>query len=409
MTWFALVAIALAGAAVLFLVVPLLRPRRVSAASQRGANISIFRDQAGELERDLHSGALGAAQFSQARAELEQRLLDELPGNAQPASSDVRPARRAAWTVAVALPVCAALLYLYLGNPAALTAPKRGAPEAPSITAEQFRDMTEKLASRLEKQPNDPVGWMMLGRAYKALERYTDAVHALQQAEKLEPRNADILVEYAEALALERGRTLEGEPTRLLERALQIAPDNEKALTLAGAAAFGRNDYAGAVRYWQRLVAKLPADSELARALSTGIAEAKARSAGGTPAAPSTAQREGGASKTVRGTVRLSPALATRVSPEDTLFVFARAAEGPKMPLAVLKRQVKDLPLAFELSDSMAMTPGLELSSFPRVVVGARISKSGSALAQAGDLQGQSQVVAPGAKGVLVTIDSASR
>ena len=408
MTWFALVAIALAGAAILFLVVPLLRPRRVSAASQRGANISIFRDQAGELERDLHSGALGAAQFSQARAELEQRLLDELPGTAQPAPADVRPARRAAWAVAVGLPVCAALLYLYLGNPAALTAPKRGAPEAPSITAEQFRDMTEKLASRLEKQPNDPVGWMMLGRAYKALERYTDAVHALQQAEKLEPRNADILVEYAEALALERGRTLEGEPTRLLERALQIAPDNEKALTLAGAAAFGRNDYAGAVRYWQRLVAKLPADSELAHALSTGIAEAKARSVGGTSAAPSTTQREGGSSKTVHGTVRLSPALATQVSPEDTVFVFARAAEGPKMPLAVLKRQVKDLPLAFELNDGMAMTPGLELSSFPRVIVGARISKSGSALAQAGDLQGQSQVVAPGAKGVLVTIDSTS-
>ena len=405
MTWFALVAIALAGAAVLFLVVPLLRPRRAAAESQRGANISIFRDQAGELERDLHSGALTATQFTQARAELEQRLLDETPSAVQPAPADLSSARRAAWVVAIALPVCAALLYLYLGNPAALTAPKHSAPEA-SITAEQFRDMTEKLASRLQKQPNDAVGWMMLGRAYKALERYSDAVHALQQAEKLEPRNPDILVEYAEALALEHGRTLEGEPTRLLERALQVAPDNEKALTLAGAAAFGRNDYASAVRYWQRLVAKLPADSELARALSTGIAEAKSR-AGGTQGAPRVAQRGGGASKTVSGTVRLSPALAAQVSPEDTLFVFARAVEGPKMPLAVLKRQVKDLPLTFELSDSMAMTPGLELSSFPRVIIGARISKSGSPLPKTGDLQGQSQVVEPGAKGVQVTIDTA--
>jgi len=408
MTWFALVAIALTGTALLFLVLPLLRPWGISAESQRGANISVFRDQAGELERDLHSGALSGAQFTQARAELEQRLLDEMQSTAQPHPADRRSARRAAWTVAAALPVCAALLYLHLGNPAALTAPKRGAPEASSITAEQFRDMTEKLAARLEKQPNDAVGWMMLGRAYKALERYSEAVHALQQAEKLEPRNADILVEYAEALALERGRTLEGEPTRLLERALQIAPDNEKALTLAGAAAFGRNDYASAVRYWQRLVAKLPADSELAHALSTGIAEARARASGRTATVPRTAQREGDASKAVRGTVRLSPALATQVSPEDTLFVFARAAGGPKMPLAVLKRQVKDLPLTFELNDSMAMTPGLELSSFPRVVIGARISKSGSALPQAGDLQGQSQAVAPGAKGVLVTIDSAS-
>src|SRR5262245_38365461 len=357
MTWFALVAIALAGTAVLFLVVPLLRPARAAAESQH-ANISIFRDQAGELERDLHSGALGPGGFTQARAELEQRLLDELQSAPQSAPIELRSARRAAWTVAVALPVCAALLYLYLGNPAALTAPKHAAPDASSITAEQFRDMTAKLASRLEKQPNDAVGWMMLGRAYKALERYSDAVHALQQAEKLEPRNPDILVEYAEALALDHSRTLEGEPTRLLERALQIAPDNEKALTLAGAAAFGRNDYANAVRYWQRLVAKLPADSELAHALSTGIAEAQARASGRTATVPRTAQREGDASKAVRGTVRLSPALATQVSPEDTLFVFARAAGGPKMPLAVLKRQVKDLPLTFELNDSMAMTPG---------------------------------------------------
>jgi len=408
MTWFALVALALAGPAVLFLVVPLLRPARAAAESQRAANISIFRDQAGELERDLHSGALGPGEFTQARAELEQRLLDELQITPQPAPIELRSARRAAWTVAIALPVCAALLYLYLGNPGALTAPKHAAPDASSITAEQFREMTAKLASRLEKQPNDAIGWMMLGRAYKALERYSDAVHALQQAEKLEPRNPDVLVEYAEALALERGRTLEGEPTRLLERALQIAPDNEKALTLAGAAAFGRNDYSSAVRYWQRLVAKLPADSELAHALSTGIAEAKARAAGKTAAASSAAQGGSGTSKTVRGTVQLSPAFAAQVSPEDTLFVFARAAEGPRMPLAVLKRQVKDLPLAFELNDSMAMTPGLELSSFPRVVIGARISKSGSPLPKAGDLQGQSQVVAPGAKGVLVTIDSAS-
>src|SRR5262249_38477900 len=135
MTWFALVAIALTATAVVFLVVPLLRPGRSAAESQREANISIFRDQAGELERDLHSGTLSAAQFTQARAELEQRLLDEVQSTVQPEPAKLRSARRAALTVAVALPVCAALLYLYLGNPAALTAPKRAAPDASSITA----------------------------------------------------------------------------------------------------------------------------------------------------------------------------------------------------------------------------------------------------------------------------------
>jgi cytochrome c-type biogenesis protein CcmH len=408
MAWFALVAIALTGAAVLSLVLPLLRPARKAVDSRREANVSIYRDQFSELERDLESGTLSSSQYTQARTELEQRLLDDVEGGAQPKTEASRSARLAALAVAVAVPVCAGLLYLYLGNPEGLTAPKHTALDASSITVDQFQDMTDQLAARMEKKPDDALGWMMLGRAYKALERYPDAVKALQRAEKLEPRNPEILVEYAEALALHNGRNLEGEPSRLLERSLRIDPDNEKALTLAGTAAFARNDYATAVRHWQRLVAKLPADSELGRALSSGIADAKARAAG-KAVGEGSAQPAFDASKTVSGMVRLSPSFTAQASPEDTVFVFARAAEGPKMPLAVLKKQVKDLPLSFKLDDSMAMTPGLELSSFPRVVVVARISKSGSATPKAGDLEGHSQAVEPGASSVLVTIDSAVR
>jgi len=308
----------------------------------------------------------------------------------------------------MALPVAAAGLYWYLGNPQALTAPKRAAVDASSISAEQFKQMTEKLAARMQSKPDDPVGWMMLGRAYKALERYPDAVEALQHAEKLAPGNPEVLVEYAEALALNRAGNLDGEPTRLLDRALKISPDDQKALTLAGTAAFGRKDYASAVRYWEHLQGSVPADSELARALSSGISEAKARAAGKAPGASQT-PRQPDTAKTVSGEVRLSPALAASAAPDDAVFVFARAAEGPRMPLAVLRKQVKDLPLRFELNDSMAMTPGRELSSVERVVVGARVSKSGSATPQAGDLQGTSEVIKPGARGVLVTIDSAVR
>jgi cytochrome c-type biogenesis protein CcmH len=408
MAWFILVAIALTGAAVLFLVLPLLRPGGRAVESRREANVSVYRDQFRELERDLESGILTAEQYAQARAELEQRLLDDVEQFAQPKTRSRSSARPAALLIAVAVPVCAGLLYLHLGNPQALTAPKRAAVDASSITPDQFRDMTEKLAARMQSKPDDPVGWMMLGRAYKALERYPDAVKALQKAERLEPRNPEILVDYAEAMALDRASNLEGEPTRLLERALQIAPDNQKALTLAGTAAFARQDYPAAIRYWQRLAANVPADSELGRALSSGIAQAKARATGKVPEA-NQAQRRSDASKTVSGVVRLSPALAAKAAPEDAVFVFARAAQGPKMPLAVMRKQVKDLPLNFELDDSMAMTSSLELSSFPRVVVGARISKSGSATPKAGDLEGASQAVEPGASGVLVIIDRAVR
>ncbi|HTS55282.1 MAG TPA: c-type cytochrome biogenesis protein CcmI [Burkholderiales bacterium] len=405
MAWFALVAIALTGTVVVFLVFALLRSNRNAMDSRREANVSIYRDQFSELERDLESGTLDSSQYVQARAELEQRLLDDVQGATQSKTEAARSARMAALIVAIMVPLGAGLLYLHLGNPEGLTAPKRSVADASSITVDQFKDMTEKLAARLERKPDDAVGWMMLGRAYKVLERYPDAVKALQRAEELEPRNPEILVDYAEALALDNGHNLEGEPTRLLERSLQIAPDNEKALTLAGTAAFARSDYASAVRHWQRLVAKLPADSELGRALSSGIAEAKARAAG-KAALGNPARRPSDASKSVSGTVRLSPLLVARASPDDTVFIFVRAAEGPKMPLAVLKKQVKDLPLSFKLDDSMSMTPGLELSAFARVVVGARISKSGSATPKAGDLEGKSRAVEPGASGVQVTIDS---
>ena len=408
MAWFALIAIAFAGAAVLFLVFPLLRPRRAAPESRRDANALVYRDQFRELERDLDSGTLTSEQYTYARAELERRLLDDVESGAQTTARAPGASRGTALVVAVALPVCAALLYLYLGNPHALTAPKHASVDASSISVDQFKQMTEKLAARLQSNPDDPVGWMMLGRAYKALERYPDAVEALRHAEKLAPRNPEVLVEYAEALALSRGGNLEGEPRRLLDRALEISPDDQKALTLAGTAAFGHKDYAAAVRYWERLQASVSADSELGRALSSGIAEAKARAGGRVPDASQTPRRPD-ADKTVSGMVRLSPALAASAAPDDAVFVFARAAEGPRMPLAVLRKQVKDLPLRFELNDSMAMTPGRELSSVERVVVGARVSKSGSATPQAGDLEGTSQVIRPGARGVIIIIDSAVR
>jgi cytochrome c-type biogenesis protein CcmH len=340
----------------------------------------VYRDQFKELERDFETGTLTADQYAHAGSELERRLLDDVESGTQETTRGSGSARRTALAVGVALPITAAMLYLYLGNPRALTVSKHPPVDASSVSVEQFKQMTEKLATRMQSNPDDPVGWMMLGRAYKALERYPDAVEALQRAEKLAPRNPEVLVEYAEALALSRAGNLEGEPRRLLDRALQISPNDPKALTLAGTAAFGHKDYAAAVRYWERLQASVPSDSELGRVLSSGIAEAKARAGSRVPAEASQTPRRPDAAKTVSGTVRLSPALAANAAPDDAVFVFARAAEGPRMPLAVLRKQVKDLPLRFELNDSMAMTPGRELSSVERVVVGARVSKSSRVL-----------------------------
>jgi cytochrome c-type biogenesis protein CcmH len=193
------------------------------------------------------------------------------------------------------------------------------------------------------------------------------------------------------------GQSLEGRPLELINQALALDPNNHKALWLAGTAAYERADYRGALDYWRRLYALVPKDSEAARAMESNIAEAEGLlgevpRAGAAPSGP--AARTAAA---VRGTVRLDQALRARVQDTDTVFVFAQAPSGPRLPLAVMRAQVKDLPLQYALDDSMAMDPSMNLSRFSEVVVVARISKGDSAAPQSGDLQGRSTLVRPSA------------
>jgi cytochrome c-type biogenesis protein CcmH len=189
-----------------------------------------------------------------------------------------------------------------------------------------------------------------------------------------------------------------------VKRALAIDPDQWKALALAGTAALERKDYKQAIAYWERLRKVLPPDSGMEQSVEASIAEARAL-AGAKPAPKAKARVA--SSKEVTGKVSLAQGLAARAAPTDTVFIFARAANGPPMPLAVLRKQVRDLPLEFTLDDTMAMSPSLKLSDFPEVIVGARISRSGSATAQSGDLRGQSKPVKVGTTGIAIVIDSA--
>ena len=404
MTWFVIVAGLLTIAALLFILWPLIRPALRQNDSARSVGLSIYRDQFAELERDLTAGTLGQEQYDAARAELERRMLDEMSAVA-PATVPQRSGRYLAVGIAIALPVVVGLLYWHLGQPQGIGAAHHAAPEPSSLTLDDFKAMTQKLAERMAKNPDDPVGWLMLGRAYKALQRFPEAEQALAEADRRKPNDPEILVEYGEAMALTHGRHLAGAPMRLVERALKIDPDNQRALTLAGSAAFEAHDYRHAIGYWERLLKQPGLDPELGQALQAGIAQARLLQAGGASppkvaASPTTAGKE-----TIRGEVKLNEALASRASPDDSVFIFARAAQGPPMPLAVVRKQVKDLPVRFTLDDSMAMVPNLKLSAFPEVVITARISKSGSAKAQSGDLQGASQSVKPGTSGVVIAID----
>jgi cytochrome c-type biogenesis protein CcmH len=386
MTVFWLIGAALAAAALAWLLWPLLRAKPGGPVSRKAVNVSIYRDQLRELESDLAAGTLAQADYERSRAELEARLLEDVREPEAQVQAGPRPAgRRTALALGAALPALALAVYLAVGNPGAL---KREAEHA--ATVEQLETMVARLAARLRDTPDDAQGWQLLGRSYAALGRFQESVDAYAKAAARAPRDPDLLVDFADVLAMARGQRLAGEPERLVQRALEIDPQNLKGLALAGSAAFERKDFAQAAAYWQRMLPLVPAGSEDARVIQQNVAEAR---------------QLAGSAKVLQGTVSLSPKLRDKAAPDDVVFVFARAAEGPPMPLAVARARVRDLPYSFRLDDSMAMTPAMTLSAFPRVVVGARVSKSGNATPQPGDLQGASAPVANDAGEVRVVID----
>jgi cytochrome c-type biogenesis protein CcmH len=390
MTAFWIFGAALALLALVLLLRPLLRSRKSEKIGRAEANISIYRDHLRELDVDLAEGKLTAADHARSRAELDARLLADVaaPEAQMPAA---RPGgRRLALVLIAVVPLFAAALYLAVGNPAAL-APGS---DPHAFDSQQLTALVERLAARMRENPDDAEGWRLLGRSYAALGRFPESLDAYAKAVERKPRDADLLADMADVLATTRSERLQGEPEKLVMRALEIDPQNLKALALAGTAAFERKDFNSAARYWQRMLPLVPPESEDARSIQANIAEAQSQLKSGPPAAA------------LKGTVRLSPELKGKAAPGDVVFIFARAAQGPPMPLAVKRARVRDLPIEFALDDSMAMAPGMNLSAHGRVIVGARVSKSGDPAPKPGDLQGASAPVANDAQGVSVVIDT---
>jgi cytochrome c-type biogenesis protein CcmH len=391
--------------------------RAAAPVATDGTALAPLREQLRHLQALHDAGALGEAAYLEARVVLERRVVDSLltvPPHA-PASTDRTGQRglKLALALSLGVVVVAVAGYAWQGKPLALDAPADatmaaapGGGNAHPLTPDQIESMIDKLAARLAAQPDDADGWTMLGRSYQVLGKHQPAVDALRRALALRADDASLLADTADALAMAHGRKLDGEPAQMVVRALALEPDNVKALSLAGTIAFDRGDFSAALRHWERMQQVAP-DSELTRNVQGGIDEARLRLGDAAPplraamAAPATTVSAGTA---VSGTITLAGAVAGQARPDDTLFVFARAAEGPRMPLAILRKQVRDLPLTFTLGDAQAMSPGARLSSAARVVVGARISKSGGATPQAGDLQGFSVAVAPGASQLKIEI-----
>jgi cytochrome c-type biogenesis protein CcmH len=386
------------------------------------ANLAILREQLALADAELAAGGLSPAQHAQARSEIERRALEEATA-LEPTRQPQRALRTAVLT-GLAVPLLAVGLYGVLGDSRVLAPqPVAAQGEAGGVSMEEVEAMVAKLAQRLESaqdaQAVDPKAWEMLARSYAVMQRFGDAAKAYAKANQLTPDNAQLLADHADVLAMLPDASATEESARLIKRALQIDPANLKALALAGRAAYERKDMSAALRYWTLARQAAPEGSEFAAGLDRSLdmvrSEAPAASAGPAVQLPGVGAGAGNpvqkaatgtSAGTVSGVLRLDPALAGRVAPDDTVFIFARPAQGPRMPLAVLRRKASELPINFMLDDSTAMSKELRLSGFEQVIVGARISRSGNATPQSGDFTGQSGPLKTGAAGIALLIDS---
>jgi cytochrome c-type biogenesis protein CcmH len=429
MTYFYLAAATLVVVALLLLLRPwwLSGRRVVSADFLPALNAAIHRDRLAELERDHLNGTLSASGLAEAREELQRQLLDDTAAAEVVTSSDA-VGRRSGVVIAILLPLLAVGLYALLGSPAAVLPVAVQAQRA----AADMEQLAAKLAQKMEQNPDNPEGWAMLARSYKSLGRWDDAERAYARIGPQLEKSAELLAEVAEML-VQKNNGFDARSRELVQKALRLEPDNMLALFLGGGEAFDAGRYPAAVEYWAKLLPRLEPGSEDAQMVESSIAMARERSGGGKkpaiargdvapgtvvpqddvhrgvakPAAekgPAKPAANAGATS-VSGRVELAAALKGKAAPDDVVFIFARAVDGPRMPLAALRSKVADLPLDFVLDDSQAVMPGSNLSSAQQVRVEVRISKTGTAMPGKGDLTGKSAAVKPGAKGVRVVID----
>lgn len=391
---FWIIASVMMAVAVLLIVVPIWRGLRRPGPEDREVSVHLYRQRMAELQQDVDSGVMPAEDLDEARTELDRQLLDET-GAAGSDGGGARAARRrgrwATLAVVVLVPLIGVGLYSRLG----------GKPwdshQPPPLSRSQVVQMVHGLAQRLQNNPDDGQGWLMLGRSYLVMGRYREAVKALTHAREVLGDTPETLTDYAEALAMSSGSgSLSGQPEKLLNKALSLDGSFPKALWLAGIGAAQQGDYRTAIAHWRKLLSEQKTGGKGAKLLQQAIAKARKRmaAADGAPASgPVRTSPVAGASASIRVRVALAPSLAAKANPDDLVFIYARPVSGSPMPVAVVRRKVKDLPTSVVLNDRGAMMPGHALSDYSKVAVAARVSVHGGATAHSGDLEASSRTV----------------
>jgi cytochrome c-type biogenesis protein CcmH len=381
---------ALAALALLWLTRPLWRRHADVHMARRQANVTAYQVRLAELQRDVAAGVVPASELPALQQELDARLLADAAQAERAEPSGTRPTVVATWVLSALLLIASALWYWQAGS--WRTAQQIAAGPAPAATPDnaQIAAMVAQLAARLQAKPDDAEGWAMLGRSYFVMQRYADATKAYGEANtRSRSSKADWLTDEGEATALAGERDLQGRPQELFAAALKLEPENGKALWYSGLAAAQAGDNATARRHWQALLAQDVPD-DIRAAVNARLAElGGAATASAAPDAAASGQP-----LRLNVQVTLKPELAAKLKPDQVLFLFAKAAQGPPMPLAVQRIPGATLPITLTLDDSQAMMPSMKLSNFQRWIITARLSSSGGAKPEAGDLQGSVTVSA---------------
>lgn len=389
---------------------------------RRETILAILRQQAADLEKEREAGRIDVDEYEESRSELERRVIEETTrhsGTAEAGQS--RTGKILAVVCAVIIPCVAAFGYLMLGrfdamDPAFLRMVEQQQKLAGGHSQADMAKSIEKLVERVKEHADDPNGWYMLANSYAAMGNWDDAYKAFQEVNRLVPDNANIVADMADMLAAASGKVITAEVVQMLEHALELDPNQWKALALLAINAWDGQQFLKAADYWERLVAVVPPDYPDLDSIKKNIVEARRLAGVADPnAAPGVEGFQGGEVPTVKaapaahvsGTVTLGDAVKAKVKPDDAVFIYARPVSGSKMPVAFIRIKASELPYSFKLTSDMTVAMGSStLADAEEVIVGARISRAGNFMPQEGDLEGEiATPVKVGSDGLAVTVD----
>lgn len=406
-------------AAALAIIAPaLLRQRQQKAFDRNAQNIAIARERLAELDAELANGQISAEEHASTKLELEQVLLQDLDSApVAPATVSAPQGKLVLGSLLILLPLVSVLLYQYLGSPSLITAESNTAPttgHGNTATAGSMAELAIKLRQRLEeKTPDDANGWFLLGRTYMTMKDYPEAAQAFDKAYLLLGDQPGVMLALADALTMTQPGTPNNRAAELVEKALALEPNNTTALWMAGLNAADRGEYMKALRLMQKLHPLLADSPQDQQQLEQQISRVSAAAGVEPPVLASTSAEKAAdkanaaAGANIRLNVSLSPAMQQQAKANDTVFIYAKAMNGPRFPLAAARYQVSDLPLEVTLDDSLAVMGDAKLSDFSQVKVGARVSSSGNAITQSGDLIGERQNIQVGDGAIVeVVIDA---